>query len=48
MPRHYLFGPVSAAFADQFLAGPREHRECLTFGADGTDLAVQPGDTWRS
>ena len=47
MPRRFLFGPVSAAFADQNLARHRESRQCLTFGPDGNpDLAVHPGDTW--
>jgi GT2 family glycosyltransferase/Flp pilus assembly protein TadD len=46
MSRRYLFGPVSVSFADQFLAGPRERRECLTFGAEGCDLAMQPSDSW--
>jgi GT2 family glycosyltransferase/tetratricopeptide (TPR) repeat protein len=42
----YLFGPVTASFADQFLAGPRARGECLAVGADGCDLAVEPGDGW--
>src|SRR5262245_43702379 len=46
MTRRYLFGPVSAAFAEQFLGGPRGRRECLAFGGEGCDLVVQPGDTW--
>src|SRR5262245_45477071 len=46
MPRRYLFGPVNAAFAEQFLAGPRERRECLTFGAEGCDIPMQPSDSW--
>jgi GT2 family glycosyltransferase/tetratricopeptide (TPR) repeat protein len=47
MHRRYLFGCVSAAFADQNLYGPRQSGECLVFNQAGdADLAIRPGDTW--
>ena len=47
MRRRYLFGPVSAAFADQNLRRERDDRWCLAFNADGdADLTVRPGDAW--
>jgi hypothetical protein len=47
MPRRYLFGPVSPAFADQCLSKARKDGSCLAFDPDGkTDLAIGPADTW--
>jgi Glycosyl transferases group 1 len=47
MNRRYLFGPVSAAFADQSLYRARQAGECLAFDPAGTtDLAIGPGDDW--
>src|SRR6516164_1824367 len=48
MPRRYLFGPVSAAFADQNLRQDRAAGQCLTFGYPGADLAFTPSDTWEA
>jgi tetratricopeptide (TPR) repeat protein len=48
MPRRYLFGPVSAAFAEQKLHAARREGDCLAFNAAGdTDLTVGPQDTWE-
>jgi glycosyltransferase involved in cell wall biosynthesis/predicted Zn-dependent protease len=47
MPRRYLFGPVSATFADQHLHSLRQAGQCRTFGPEGTDLVIQPRDTWE-
>jgi GT2 family glycosyltransferase/tetratricopeptide (TPR) repeat protein len=45
----YLFGPVTGAFADQNLRGPRQAGACLAFGhSEGTDLTIVPGDAWES
>jgi GT2 family glycosyltransferase/tetratricopeptide (TPR) repeat protein len=47
MTRRYLFGPVSASFADQNLSGLRECKTALAFNAEGTtDLTIQQGDSW--
>jgi GT2 family glycosyltransferase/Tfp pilus assembly protein PilF len=49
MDFRYLFGPVTPAFADQNLHGPRSRVECLAFDQAGhTDLAVRLDDTWDS
>ncbi|MBL8793408.1 MAG: glycosyltransferase family 1 protein, partial [Planctomycetia bacterium] len=49
MPRRYLFGPVTRAFAEQHLRHSREVGECLAFNAAGDlDLTVGPSDTWES
>jgi hypothetical protein len=48
VPVHYLFGPVSATFADQNLRPARQAGDCLAFNATGSgvDLAIAPSDTW--
>src|SRR5262245_29222733 len=47
MPRRYLFGPVTAEFAEQHLHKQRRSGECLAFDAEGkTDLAIGLTDTW--
>jgi GT2 family glycosyltransferase/tetratricopeptide (TPR) repeat protein len=47
MSRKYLFGPVSAEFADQHLAGPRRAGDCLAFGpGEGLDVTAGPSDSW--
>src|SRR5438128_5678208 len=49
MARRYLFGPVTAAFADENLHEARVRGECLAFAADGSaDLVVGPEDKWLS
>lgn len=49
MSRCYLFGPVTAAFADQNLRSARQAGDCLAFGAGpGLDLQTQPGDCWET
>jgi glycosyltransferase involved in cell wall biosynthesis/predicted Zn-dependent protease len=48
MRRRYLFGPVTAAFADQNLRQARASGECLAFGPAGADLEVGPADTWET
>jgi tetratricopeptide (TPR) repeat protein len=47
MQQRYLFGPVTATFAEQKLRGPRRAGACLAFDPDGgTDLKVADGDGW--
>ena len=46
--RRYLFGPVSAAYADQNLLAARHRKECLTFGWSGTDIVLRFDDTYES
>lgn len=46
MPRRYLFGPVTGAFADQNLARHRRSGECLAFGPDGPDITIRPEEAW--
>jgi hypothetical protein len=47
MPRRYLFGPVSAAFAHQKLHRHRQSGLCLAFNADGDgDVTIRRGDSW--
>jgi GT2 family glycosyltransferase/tetratricopeptide (TPR) repeat protein len=42
-----LFGPVSAAFAEQHLSRPRQAGTCLAFNTEGdTDLTIRPEDSW--
>jgi Glycosyl transferases group 1 len=50
MPLRYLFGPVSASFAEQNLNRQRQAGECLVFNSDGdTDLNVKAsGDSWET
>ncbi len=49
MPRCYLFGPVTAEFADRNLSGSRQRMECLTFDEAGTaDVPLTPADTWEA
>jgi hypothetical protein len=49
MPRNYLFGPVSPAFAEQNLHRQRKIRKCVAFNAVGTaDLAIQMTDSWEA
>src|ERR1043166_8042783 len=49
MPRRYLFGPVSATFADQCLRRHRQAGHCLAFGpGGGVDLVLRPGDPWEA
>ncbi len=45
-PLRYLFGPVSAAFADQNLHRLRASGECLAFGPAGVDVTVGASDSW--
>jgi glycosyltransferase involved in cell wall biosynthesis/predicted Zn-dependent protease len=46
MALRYLFGPITAAFAEQHLSGPRRNGECLTFGGPGTDVPICADFTW--
>jgi GT2 family glycosyltransferase len=47
MSLRYLFGPVTAAFADENLRPQRQAGVCLAFNADGdADLTIKPADTW--
>jgi GT2 family glycosyltransferase/Flp pilus assembly protein TadD len=47
--QRYLFGPVTAEFAQQNLRALRQAGTCLAFGhAEGTDLTIAPNDTWES
>jgi tetratricopeptide (TPR) repeat protein len=48
MRRRYLFGPVTAGFADQQLHRARQSGDCLAFGPEGADLAVASGDSWEA
>jgi GT2 family glycosyltransferase/predicted Zn-dependent protease len=49
MARRYLFGPVTADFAEQYLSSARRAGECLAFSGDGsTDLSIGAGDTWEA
>ena len=48
MSRRYLFGPVTAAFAEQNLLRQCQAGQCLAFNANGTtDLTIPPTDTWE-
>src|SRR5438132_2156957 len=48
MPR-YLFGPVTAAFAEDNLSRPRQAGSCLTFdAAAGADLTFGPAENWEA
>src|SRR5712692_2200441 len=46
--RCYLFGPITVHFADQNLDRARKAGHCLTFGQTGTDVKIEPGDTWEA
>jgi GT2 family glycosyltransferase len=47
MTLRYLFGPVTAAFADQYISEPRGRGECLTFHpTEPVDINVAPTDSW--
>ncbi len=49
MTYRYLFGPVSAQYADQLLHRQRQAGECLTFNADGSaDLKIELTDAWEA
>ena len=49
MPRRYLFGPVTRAFADENLSGPRASGQCLAFDAEGmVECAIRPDDSWET
>lgn len=49
MPHRYLFGPVSADFADQKLRQAQAAGYCLPFDLAGaTGFRVSPEDTWES
>jgi hypothetical protein len=49
MSLKYLFGPVSATFAEQNLKRQRDGGACLAFNADGdTDLTVRPATPGRT
>ncbi len=47
MACRYLFGPVNAHFADQYLNEPRHRGDCLAFDCrDGADLTIAPDASW--
>jgi tetratricopeptide (TPR) repeat protein len=47
--RRYLFGPVDPDYVENYLAGPRARRECLTFHPSApADLPVRFNDTWST
>lgn len=47
MSLRYLFGPVDASFADQYLGRPRQAGECLAFGpGSNLDLTIGSSDRW--
>jgi tetratricopeptide (TPR) repeat protein len=49
MPRQYLFGPVSDAYAEQHLWQQWPGQACKVFDcAPGTDLVVRPDDNWET
>jgi tetratricopeptide (TPR) repeat protein len=49
MRLRYLFGPVTARFADQNLRRQRQSGSCRTFDARGTsDTAIGPTDSWET
>jgi glycosyltransferase involved in cell wall biosynthesis/Flp pilus assembly protein TadD len=49
MIRRYLIGPVTAFYADNYLAEMRRQGDCLAFNADGSaDLTVGPADNWEA
>jgi glycosyltransferase involved in cell wall biosynthesis/tetratricopeptide (TPR) repeat protein len=46
--RRYLFGPITASFAEQNLFSQRQAGSCRAFGTEpGLDLVIGPGDTWE-
>jgi glycosyltransferase involved in cell wall biosynthesis len=44
----YLFGPVPGRYGTRNLARQRRAGACKTFGPDGADVGMLPGDTWES
>jgi glycosyltransferase involved in cell wall biosynthesis/tetratricopeptide (TPR) repeat protein len=49
MSPRYLFGPLVASLPDGNLRAERASGRCLTFGwSEGSDLTVQPGETWET
>jgi hypothetical protein len=49
MARRYLFGPVSASFAEQHLWQHWPGAFCKVFDfAPGTDVMLRPEDTWQT
>src|SRR5262245_30551410 len=49
MAFRYVFGPVSPAYADEYLFAPRQQGECLAFDLkEGLDLTVPPDADWES
>jgi glycosyltransferase involved in cell wall biosynthesis/tetratricopeptide (TPR) repeat protein len=47
MSLRYLFGPVSRAYADEYLAEERQAGLCRCFGTEpGLDLRIDAGDRW--
>jgi hypothetical protein len=46
--RRYLFGPITASFAEQNLFSEWQAGSCLAFGTEpGLDLVIGPGETWE-
>jgi len=48
MCRRYLFGPVTATFADQNLFQQRQGGNCLAFGPAGPDIRINYADGWEA
>ena len=47
MTLRFLIGPVTAAFADQYLEVHRKQGRCLAFHPlEPVDLAIRSGDDW--
>ena len=47
MPLRCLFGPVTAAFAEQHLQNARQSGQCLAFNATGDlDVTIRASDSW--
>src|SRR5258707_2342137 len=48
MSRRYLFGPVTASFSEENLAGLRQSGTCLSFGPPGrADFVIGHADNWE-
>jgi hypothetical protein len=48
MPRHYLFGPVTASFAEQNLREVTASGDCIAFNPNGDlGLTIGPNDRWH-
>jgi tetratricopeptide (TPR) repeat protein len=48
MALRYLWGPVSRAFAEEYLPGPYQAGECLTFDHGGeTNVRIGLSDSWE-